>query len=52
MLYGVNPTLQNLSKAEKEKWHDAVGRAILTRLLITDDKPGMLNMMTELTYPE
>ncbi|KAI4239758.1 MAG: hypothetical protein LQ349_000131 [Xanthoria aureola] len=52
MFYDVNPTLQNLSKQEKEKWEDAVGRTMFTKMLILDTGPGMLDMMTETTYPE
>lgn len=34
-MYSVNPTLQNLSKAERERWQDAVGRATYAKMLIT-----------------
>ena len=52
MFYDVNPTLRSLSKQEKEKWEDAKGRTTFTKSLILDTTPGMLNMMTEATYPE
>ncbi|KAL9003364.1 MAG: hypothetical protein Q9188_003758 [Gyalolechia gomerana] len=51
-MYNVNPTLQNLSKKEKETWQDAVGRASFAKMLILDTQPGMLDMMTETTYPD
>ncbi|KAL8646096.1 MAG: hypothetical protein Q9226_007020 [Calogaya cf. arnoldii] len=52
MFYNVNPTLQGLSKQEKEKWEDAVGRTTFTKVLILDTRPGMLDLMTETTYPD
>ncbi|KAL9000693.1 MAG: hypothetical protein Q9169_000729 [Polycauliona sp. 2 TL-2023] len=52
MFYNINPTLQGLSKDEKEKWEDAKGRTTFAKMLILDTQPGMLNMMTETTYPD
>ncbi|KAL8979545.1 MAG: hypothetical protein Q9205_005143 [Flavoplaca limonia] len=52
MFYALNPTLQGLTKQEKEKWQDAIGRTTFTKMLILDTTPGMLNMMTETTYPD
>lgn len=51
-MYNVNPTLQNLSKKEKETWEDAVGRATFAKMLIHDNKHGALNMITEAAYPD
>lgn len=51
MAYAVNPSLQRLTKAEKEAWNDARGRAAFAKLLITDQVPGTLDRMTEATYP-
>lgn len=47
----VPPDLQDLSTPEEEKWEDAKGRAVYAKQLMCDDMPGMLNMMTESTYP-
>ena len=52
MFYALNPTLQGLTKQEEEKWQDAIGRTTFTKMLILDTRPGMLNMMTETTYPD
>lgn len=41
-----------MKKADKETWEDAVGRSAMARELILDTNPGMLDMMTEGTYPE
>ena len=49
-LYNVNSTLENLTKKEKETWTEATGRAGFAKMLITDQS-GMLDMMTEQTYP-
>ncbi|KAL8705488.1 MAG: hypothetical protein Q9201_001419 [Fulgogasparrea decipioides] len=51
-MYKVNPTLKNLSGQEKEAWEDAVGRTVMTKDLILDTNKGMLDMMTESTYPD
>ncbi|MCJ1459407.1 hypothetical protein MMC28_009785 [Mycoblastus sanguinarius] len=50
-LYNVNPTLQKLSKQEKEAWEEAKGRATYAKMLMTDAMPGMLDQMTASTYP-
>ena len=52
ILYKITPTLQNLTRKEKEDWEEATGRATFAKQLITDANPGMLDMMTESTYPE
>lgn len=46
-----NPKLRGMSKAEKDRWNDAQGRAVFSGALITDKEAGMLNQMTEMTYP-
>lgn len=51
MLYNVDPTLQDLSEEENEKWNDARGRSVYAGMLITDQMKGALDMMTESTYP-
>ncbi|KAL8804958.1 MAG: hypothetical protein Q9182_002268 [Xanthomendoza sp. 2 TL-2023] len=51
MFYRVNPSLQGLSKQEKELWEDATGRTTFAKQLILDEMPGMLDMMTEKTDP-
>ena len=48
----MNPKLENLSAREKETWKDASGRAVFAGSLITDEKPGMLDMMVESSYPD
>lgn len=50
-MYMIDPSLQNLSKREEEIWKDAEGRATYASMLITDQLPGMLDLMTEQTYP-
>ena len=50
-LYTVDPSLENLSRKEKEVWNDARGRAMYASILILDTNPGSLNQMTEMTYP-
>ena len=45
------PSLENLSKKEKETWDEATGRASFSEALITDQMPGMLDQMMERTYP-
>jgi hypothetical protein len=47
----VPPTLTHLSPAQKETWEDAKGRAGFAKSLICDEVPGMLDTMTESTYP-
>ena len=45
------PRYETLPGGE-EDWQEAVGRATFAKQLITDANPGMLDMMTESTYPE
>lgn len=53
MLYALPPSLpKNMSKPQKEAWSDVIGRNVLARELMLDSKPGMLDSMTEATYPE
>ena len=40
-----------MSKGQKDRWNDAQGRASFTGALITDKEAGMLDQMTEMTYP-
>ena len=47
----INPSLQNLTSGEKDIWKEAEERATYAKMLITDQMPGMLDMMTEQTYP-
>lgn len=51
-MYMVDPSLKNLSKKDEETWEDAIGRTFLAQQLILDTKKGMLDMMTESTYPD
>ena len=51
MLYSIDPELRGLSKQDKSVWEDATGRAAFSKMLILDEMPGMLNQMTESTYP-
>jgi len=51
-VYKVEPSLKNLSAADKEMWEEAKGRAHFTGMLITDLKKGMLDKMTESAYGE
>lgn len=50
-VYMVDPSLEGLGRQEKEKWDEAKGRAVYSSQLIRDEMKGMLNMMTEQTYP-
>ena len=50
-LYNISPSLENLSKKEKETWNQATGRAAFSKALITDQMPGMLDQIMERTYP-
>ena len=40
-----------MSKEQRETWNDCIGRSVLSQQLILDTKPGMLDAMTESTYP-
>ena len=51
MLAQVDPSLQNMSSTEKELWNSIIGRNVLARGLILDEKPGMLDQMVEATDP-
>ncbi len=51
MLYNVDPTLEDVSEEEGDAWNDVRGRAVYAGMLITDRMKGVLNMMTESTYP-
>lgn len=46
------PSLDHLTPATREKWTDAIGRSVMARELILDSKPGILDMMTKMTYPD
>lgn len=50
-VYMVDPSLEGLGRQEKKKWDEAKGRAVYSSQLIRDEMKGMLNMMTEQTYP-
>ncbi|KAL9616601.1 MAG: hypothetical protein Q9160_008546 [Pyrenula sp. 1 TL-2023] len=53
IMYNLPPFLpKNMHKRQKEAWTDAIDRTSLTKELILDSKPGMLDSMTEATYPE
>ncbi|KAL9609775.1 MAG: hypothetical protein Q9167_005487 [Letrouitia subvulpina] len=54
ILYGqVNPGLpEDMSEQEAEAWQDAIGRSMFSGKLILDDKPGLLNEMVEMAYPD
>ena len=50
MLYNVDPSLEDMSEAEQEKWNDVRGRAMYAGMLITNQLEGALDLMTEATY--
>lgn len=54
LLYNkVHPGLpKDMSKQEAEAWEDVVGRTFFSGKLILDDKPGLLNEMVEMAYPD
>jgi hypothetical protein len=52
MLYNeVDPELKGPYKDQKA-WQEVKGRILFAKQLILDTKPGMLDKMTEATYPE
>ena len=52
MLYDVPPEGQvQLDEAQKQDWDDVRSRNVMTKSLILDIKPGMLNQLVENTYP-
>lgn len=51
MLYNVDPTLEDVSEEDGDGWNDVRGRAVYAGMLITDWMKGVLDMMTESTYP-
>jgi hypothetical protein len=51
MLYKIDPALPLRTSREKEAWSDIVGRSVMGAGLLLDEKPGMLDMMVESTYP-
>ena len=50
-LYEVLSNLQFANPNQREKWDDVHSRSALAAQLILDTMPGMLNTMTEKTYP-
>ena len=51
MLGKVDPSLQTMSREEREIWGDILGRSQMAKNLILDTEPGMLDMMVATTYP-
>lgn len=41
-----------MPKKEKESWTDVTGRAKFPGQLLLDTQPGMVDQMTEMTYPD
>ncbi|KAF2815288.1 uncharacterized protein BDZ99DRAFT_516024 [Mytilinidion resinicola] len=54
MYYNIDPQLAHHRPGEPlpEDYADVIGRCVMAQQLILDTKPGMLDMMTEMTYPE
>ena len=50
-LIQVPPSLRGMSKEQRETWSDCVDRSTMSKNLILDTQPGMLDMMTEASYP-
>ena len=40
-----------MNRRQREAWDDCKGRAKMSKQLILDTNPGMLNMMMQSTYP-
>ncbi|KAL9092257.1 MAG: hypothetical protein Q9165_004431 [Trypethelium subeluteriae] len=51
MVAKVDPSLQNMGKAETETWTDIVGRSAMAQQLILDTMPGGLDMMVNMSHP-
>lgn len=54
MLHQLPPAMaaSEYNAQEKEIWMDVVQRTAMSKSLLTDSKPGMLDMMIESTNPE
>lgn len=45
-------SLEDLTDAENERYFDIMGRTFLIKQLLLDTRPGLLETMTESTYPD
>lgn len=53
LLYNIDPKLSfgAGTSQQQEAWSDIVSRSVMGAALLLDEKPGMLDMMVEGTYP-
>lgn len=51
MLYNIDPKLPRRTNNEWEAWAAIISRNVMGGNLLLDDKPGMLDMMVDSTYP-
>ncbi|GIZ49077.1 hypothetical protein CKM354_001211700 [Cercospora kikuchii] len=54
MIYNLPPAKnpERYNEQQKETYHDVISRSVMSKSLLTDQRPGMLNMMIESTNPE
>lgn len=50
-IHHILSSLENLTEEEEETWVEAKGRAGFSKVLITDQMPGVLDQMIEQAYP-